>query len=58
MATNVEDAKAECSSKPNKECRRFMDHLNQGKVFSACPGWSSMLPSVKDGDVVYNKGTE
>ena len=57
-ATNVEDAKAECSSKPNKECRRFNDHFNQGKVFSACPGGSSMYPSVKDGYMMYDKGTE
>ena len=57
-ATNVEDAKAECSSKPNKECRRFYDHKNQGKVFSACPTWSSLRASILDGDMLYNKGTE
>ena len=52
-AKNLEDAKAECTSKPNKECRRFYDYLGQGNRFFACPTLSSELgPS---DHVMYDK---
>lgn len=57
-AKNLEDAKAECTSQPNKKCRRFYDYLGQGKRFFACGGASSLRPAILDGHIMYDKSKE